>query len=227
MPRQYDQDMNRLEEKLLTMAATAESMIHDTVTALVERQLALFDPVKANEDKMDRLQCEVDEETIRLVAVYTPVAADLRLLLMTTRIATELERIGDLTVDISFYAKTLFKEPPLKPFVDLPSMAEIAMDMLRRALDAFVEHSGEKALAVVKTDDMVDDLHDQFFKELMTKVLAAPETVTRVMELVLMTRAFERIADHAVNIAEDVIYVIKGEDIRHHHEDDEVRATAR
>lgn len=215
MPKQFDQDMNRLKEKLLTMAATAELMIHDTLAALAEWKAELFEPVNKNEDKMDRLQREVDEETIRLIGVYTPVAADLRLLLMTTRIAAELERIGDKAVDIGFYAKTLFKEAPLKPLIDLPRMAEIAMDMLRRSVDAFVEGSCEKAFSVVTMDDNVDHLNDQIFRELMTYVLGDPKTITRVLELVLIARSFERIADHAVNIAEDVVYVVKGEDIRH------------
>ncbi len=217
MPKQYDQDLNQLRENLLKMAATAELMIHDTATALVERDLNLFDPVKANEEKMDRWQCDVDEEAIRLIAVYTPVAADLRLLLMTTRIATELERIGDLAMDISFYAKTLFKEPPLHPFADLPRMANLATEMLSKALDAFVESSSEQALAVIKTDDQVDGLHDSLFKQLMDCVLKAPETITRVLELVLIIRSFKRMADHAVNIAEYVVYAAQGKDIRHIH----------
>ena len=215
MRKQFDQDLNRLKEKLLMMAATAEQMIRDTTTALVEWNGGLFEPVKANENRMDHFEREIDEETIRLIAIHTPVAGDLRLLLMITRINAELEHIADHTMDIGFYSKTLFKGSPLKPLVDLPRMAEITMSMLRGALDAFSAASHEKALSVIAMDDKVDDLNDQIFRELMTYVLADPRTITRALELVLIARSYERIADHAVNIAEDVVYMVKGEDIRH------------
>jgi phosphate transport system protein len=215
MRKQFDQDLNRLKERLLMMAATAEQMIRDTTSMLVKWDSELVAPVRAAESKLDISQREIDEETVRLIAVHTPVAGDLRLLLMVTRINAELEHIGDHTMDIGFYAKTLFKGPPLKPLVDLPRMAEITMSMLRGSLDAFSSASSEKAFSVIAMDDTVDDLHDQIFRELMTYVLADAKAITRVMEYVLIARAFERIADHAVNIAEDVVYMVKGEDIRH------------
>lgn len=215
MRKQFDQDLNRLREKLLTMAAMAEQMIRDTAATLVQRDLDRFKPVEAAEEKMDMLQREIDEETIRLIGVYTPVAADLRLLLMTARITAELERIGDKAMDIGFYTRALFKEPPLKPLIDLPRMAEITLNMLKTSLDAFTEGSSRKALPVIKMDDEVDDLNDQLFRELMTYVLADPKSINRVLELVLIARSFERIGDHAVNIAEDVVYMVEGKDIRH------------
>jgi phosphate transport system protein len=197
------------------MAAMAEKMIHDTLETLVQRDFQLFDAVKQTEEKMDMLQREIDEDTVRMISVYTPVAADLRLLLMSTKISAELERIGDKAMDIGFYAKTLLKEPPLKPLVDLPLMAEHAIIMLKKAIDAFTERSDEAALEVIKMDDKVDNLHDQLFRELMTYVLADPKTINRVLELVLIARAFKRVGDHAVNISEDVFYMVKGQDIRH------------
>ena len=215
MRRQFDEDLNRLKERLLTMAATAEQMIRDTTNMLLEWNLALFEPVRTSETTMDKFQRDIDEETVRLIAVHTPVAGDLRLLLMVTRINAELEHIADHTMDIGFYAKTMFKGPPLKPLVDLPRMAEITMGMLRGSLDAFSAAASDKALAVIAMDDKVDDLNDQTFRELMTYVLADPKAITRALELVLIARSYERIADHAVNIAEDVVYMVKGEDIRH------------
>jgi len=215
MRKQFDQDLNRLKEKLLTMAAMAEKMIHDTLETLVQRDFKLFDPVKQTEEKMDMLQREIDEDTVRMISVYTPVAADLRLLLMSTKISAELERIGDKAMDIGFYAKTLLKELPLKPLVDLPRMAEESISMLKKSVDAFTECSSELALEVIKMDDKVDNLHDQIFRELMTYVLADPRTINRVLELVLIARAFKRVGDHAVNISEDVFYMVKGQDIRH------------
>ena len=150
-----------------------------------------------------------------MIAVHTPVAGNLRLLLMISRTTVELERIADLTIDIDHCAQGLLKENPLKPMIDLPRMAEISMEMLRKAIDAFVDGSIEKALAVVKMDDMVDHLNDQIVRELMTYVMGDPRNINRVLGLILISRAVERIADHAVNIAENVVYMVKGEDIRH------------
>ena len=215
MRKQFDQDLNRLKERLLTMAATAEQMIRDSIATLMSWDYSLFATVEQNEEKMDALQREIDEETVRLVAVYTPVAADLRLLFMVTRINAELERIGDKAMDIGFYAKTMVKEQPIKPLIDLPRMADIAMDMVRKSVDAFAAADCDEALAVIAMDDEVDRLNDQIFRELMTYVQGDPTIITRVLELVLISRSFERIADHAVNIGEDVVYMVKGEDIRH------------
>ena len=215
MPKQFDNELDTLRRKLLTMGALAEKMVHDTTTMLTERDLAIFGPVKNAEDGMDAMQREVDEDTVRLISLYSPVAADLRILLMATRISAELDRIADKTMDIGFYAKTLFKEPPLKPLVDIPRMSGIVESMLKKVLDAYTEGSAEKALDVIKMDDEVDDLNDQLFRELMTYVQSDAKAVNRVLELVLIARSYERIGDHAVNIAEDVVYMVKGQDIRH------------
>jgi len=215
MPRLFDNDLNRLRERLLAMGAMAERMIHHTVETVVKHDLNLFQPVRELEEKMDALQREIDEETIRLIGVYTPVASDLRLLLMTTRINAELERIGDQAMNIGFYTKNLLKEEPLKSVAGLPAMGETTQAMLRNALDAFTQRSDELALDVIKTDDRVDHMNDQIFRELLTYVLSDPQVISRVIELVLIARAIERIADHAVSIAQDVVYMVRGEDIRH------------
>lgn len=215
MPKQFDHELDALRRKLLTMGATAEKMVRDTTTMLVERDMAIFEPVKKAEDSMDALQRDIDEDAVRLISIYTPVASDLRCLMMATRITAELERIADKTMDIGFYAKTLFKEPPLKPLIDIPRMAEIDETMLRKVLDAYTEGSAEKAMDVIKMDDEVDELNDQLFRELMTYVQDDVKAVNRVLELVLIARSYERIGDHAVNIAEDVVYMVRGKDIRH------------
>lgn len=215
MPKQFDRDLNALKKNLLEMAGSVEMMIKDALAALVEWNPECLEPMSANEDKLDLMQRKMDEEIIRLIGVYTPVASDLRFLLMATQIVAELERIGDKATDIGFYSKTLFKEPPLKPLIDIPRMAAIAIDMLKKSVNAFAAGSADEALAVVGMDDDVDRLNDQVFRELMTYVLGDPKTITRVLELVLIARAFERIADHTVNIAEAVVYQVRGEDIRH------------
>lgn len=215
MPLQFDSDLNALTEKVLKMGALAERMIHDTTRTLAEWNIGLFESVPDNEDALDGLQREIDEETVRLISVYTPVASDLRLLLMITRITSELERIGDQTMNIGFYAKELLKQEPLKPMIDLPRMADTAMRMLRDALNAFTRRSSDLAVEVIKSDDTVDQLNDQIFRELMAYFLTDPKTMAQVLEMVLISRAFERIADHAVSIAEDVFYVVQGRDIRH------------
>jgi phosphate transport system protein len=215
MPKQFDDDLAELKKKLLTMGGNAESMIHKMITTLVDRNVDLLDEIRAIESEMDGFQTEIDDETVRLISVYTPVAGDLRLLLMVTRINAELERIGDQTFNILKVFEDLLEEEPLKPLVDLPRMANITQDMLRRALNAFVEKSDETAMSVIESDDEVDKLNNQIFRELVTYMLSDPKNINRALGLILTARAFERIGDHAVNIAEDVIYVVRGEDIRH------------
>ena len=215
MPKQFDTDLNRLTERLLAMAAVTERMITDTVNTFVERDMALFEPVREAENTLDRLQREIDEDTVKLITIYTPVASDLRLLLMVSRINAELERIGDQAMNIGFYTKNLLKHDPLKPLADLPTMGEMGRQMLSDALDAFSRRSADLAMDVIKRDDKVDAINDQVFRDLMDYVVEDPQTIGRVIELILISRALERIADHAVSIAEDVVYMIKGEDIRH------------
>jgi phosphate transport system protein len=215
MPKKLDHDLRALKDRLLTMGALAERMIHDTIATLVDWHIERFAPVPEAEEQMDAMQREIDEETVRLIGVHTPVAADLRLLLVTTRITAEIERIGDQTMNIGFYAREILKQPPLKPLIDLPRMAELAGKMLGQALDAFAKRSSDTAVAVIEQDDRVDDLNDQIFRELMTYLISDPKTIPQALELVLISRAFERIADHAVAIAEDVVYAVQGRDIRH------------
>jgi len=217
MPKRFDEDLYKLKQDVLAMGTVAEGMIRKAMGVLVDRNPALIAQVLANEDKMDAFQRSIDNETVRLIGVFTPVARDLRFLLMITRINAELERIGDHAVAIcqSYENLKLLEEPPLKPLVDLPRMAGIAEQMLHRALEAFLKGSEGDAEVVIQTDDQVDRLNDQIFRELVTYMLGDPRTINRVLGLILTARAFERVADHAVNIAEDVVYIVRGEDIRH------------
>jgi phosphate transport system protein len=215
--RRFDKDLAALKQNLLFMGALAEGMIRKTMNALVDRNPSLIEDVLKDETRMDDFQRSIDNETVRLIGVYTPVAGDLRILLMITRINAELERCADLAVSICYGYENLklLEESPLKPLVDLPRMAMLTEQMLHRSLKAFMSGSADEALSVIKTDDEVDQLDDQIFRELLTYMLGDPRNISRALGLILTARAFERIADHVVNIAEDIVYIVRGEDIRH------------
>lgn len=215
--RKFDEELASLKSRIVSMGAVAESMIRTSMQSLVDRNASLIDAVLANEDRLDRFQIDIDNEAIRLMAIRSPVAQDLRFILMVARINTELERIGDLCVNLCESIQLLLGEPPLKPLVDLPKMAETAERMVQQSLQALLEGSTDKALQVIKIDDEVDALNDQIFRELLTYMLTDPRNITRALSFILMARNLERIADHATNIAEEVVYLVKGEDIRHQH----------
>lgn len=217
MPRRFDEDLTKLRQQLMAMAAVAESMVRKTIAALVDRNPILFEEIEQDEKRMDAYQSAIDSETVRLIGVHTPVAGDLRVLLMITRINAELERVGDQVISICHTCQNLklLEEPPLKPLVDLPRMAEIAEGMLHRVMGAFMSGAAGECMAVIHEDDQVDKLNDQIFRELLTYMANDVRTTTRALGLVLAARGFERVADHAVNIAEDVVYIVRGEDIRH------------
>lgn len=217
MPKRFDEDLAKLKGDVLAMGALAEGMIRKTMAALVERRPELIQEVLQDEKRVDRFQLDIDNETVRLISVFTPVARDLRVLLMITRINAEIERIADHAVNscYSFQNLKLLEEPPLKPLVDLPRMAAISEGMLHRALEAFMGGSADQAMAVIRDDDQIDGLNDQIFRELLTYMLSDPHSINRALGLLLAARSFERIADHAVNVAEDVVYIVRGEDIRH------------
>jgi phosphate transport system protein len=215
MPKRFDEDLAKLKQQLLDMGALAERMINKAIRMLVQRDAALIAQIKQDEDRMDQYERDIDTETVRLISVFTPVAGDLRVLLMVTRINAMLERVGDQTVNICHGCEDLIKQAPLKPLVDLPRMARIAEDMVHLALEAFTRGSAETAATVIKSDDEVDQLYDQIFRELLTYMLSDPRNITPALGLILAARAFERIGDHAVNIAEDVVYIVQGQDIRH------------
>jgi phosphate transport system protein len=215
MPLQFDADLGKLKEKLLQMGAIAETMIHDISAVLIDQNTALLARIYENEKDLDRLQIELDEEMIKLISVYTPVAGDLRLLLMVTRINAEIERIGDKIVDIGHIVENYLQDKRAQKIVNFTHIAEDTQDMLRKALNAFVNQSHCEALAVINADDRVDQQTDQTFRVLFTHMLDNPQMIGHILGQMLAAQALERIADHAENIAEDVIYIIKGEDVRH------------
>jgi phosphate transport system protein len=220
MPLRVDQEMARLMEQLQQMGMLAERMTHTVIRTLVERKLDLLQQVHEDELKMDALQVAVDDRTVEMIGVYTPVAADLRLLLMVARVNGELERVGDQAVNISHIVEDLLCSEPLKPLEDIPRAAAIAEEMLWRSLHAFRTNSAEESVAVIKQDEQIDKLNDALFKELIGWMGKSPDNINRALGLILTSRAIERIADHAVNIAEDTIYVVTGRDVRHPHTPD-------
>jgi phosphate transport system protein len=213
--RPFDRELADLKKRLLTMAATAESMIDQAISELVHRDESLAEAIPQHEQDLNRLQIEIDEDVLRLLATRQPVAADLRFLLAASRINSEIERIGDLVINITENVHTLAQDAPLKPLIDIPRMAELARKMVRECLDAFVRADAALAQSVILSDDRVDALKDQILRELLTYMMADPRTIERALALILIARHLERIADHATNIAQDVIYLIQGRDVRH------------
>ena len=216
MERHFDEELKNLKEKLLYMGGIAETMISGSVKALVEQKEDIIDQVYKNEDEINLLQIEIDDITIKMIALHQPAAVDLRFLVTAIKINSELERMGDQAINICQAAKELLKQPLLKPLIDIPRMAEIAGQMVKDSLDAFVQQDPKLAKSVCVRDDEVDDLKDQVFRELLTYMMSDPGTIQRAMDLILISRHLERIADHATNIGEEVIFMVQGKDIRHH-----------
>jgi phosphate transport system protein len=213
--RIFDRELHDLKKRLLRMAALAEEMIDRAITELVERDEKPTQEVMRSEEQVNLLQIEIDEEVVRLLATRQPVAGDLRFILAAAKINSDLERIGDLAVNITENVHTLVQQPPLKPLIDIPRMADLSRQMVRESLDAFVKGDVLLAQKVILTDDQVDGLKDQVLRELLTYMMADPHAIERALALILIARHLERIADHATNIAEDVIYLIQGRDVRH------------
>jgi len=220
MERHYlDAELQALKNRLLNMAALVEERTHQALQALVERRPELAESVVAGDTDIDVLQIEIDDRCLKLLALQHPMASDLRLITAAMKINADLERMGDQAVNIAENALKLIQLPLLKPFIDLPRMAERAERMTRDSLDAFVNRDAALARSVLVSDDEVDDLKDQIFRELLTYMMADPSTIERALAIILVSRSLERIADHATNIAEDVIFVIEAKDVRHHHEE--------
>ena len=216
MKRQFDKELKSLKEKLLKMASLAEESIAMAVSSLKERKEELAQKVFNGEETINLLDIEIDRLTLRLLALRQPMAVDLRFITSAMRIASELERIGDQSVNIAQRALDLLKLPLLKPLMDIPRMASLAQNMVKDSLNAFVNRDEKLARDVCQRDDEVDDLNDQIFRELLTYMMQDPSTISRAVDLILVGRHLERIADHATNISEDVIYYVKGKTIKHH-----------
>lgn len=216
MERHIDIELGQLKDELVRMAGLAETAIGLSVKALVSRDAELAHQVIASDDTINMLEIEIDEMCLRTMALYQPEAKDLRFIAMALKINNDLERMGDQAVNIAERTVELLKEPLLKPLIDIPRMADVAQRMVKESLDAFVQQDVERARAVCRQDDEVDRYDDQIFRELLTYMMEDPKTITRSVNLILVSRHLERIADHATNIAEDVIYLVAGRTIKHH-----------
>jgi phosphate transport system protein len=211
----FDEELMRLKEKVLMMGSMVEDAIRDSVKALVDRDNQLARTVIENDHQINTLDSEIDEECIKLIALMQPKAGDLRFITTAMKITTDLERMGDMASNIAERALELNEEPILKPYIDIPRMREIAQGMTRDVLDAFVKGDKKLAMDVIMRDDEVDDLRNAILKELVFFMVQDPATVTRGMKIIFVAQYLERIADHATNIAEMVIYLVAGKLIRH------------
>jgi phosphate transport system protein len=214
MHRHFETKLDSLKEKLLLMASLAEAAVNRSIQALVERNDELARTVKADDSQLDILEMEIDELAISLLS-KAPLAIDLRLITVAMKISRDLERVGDEATTISRRALELGQEPQLKPYVDIPRMARMGLDMLKEALDAFVNRDPAKARTVIPRDKEVDALNKQLHRELASYMIERPSTITRCLNLMVISKSLERIADHATNVAEEVVYLYEGRDIRH------------
>jgi phosphate transport system protein len=213
--KKFEQELATVRARVMEMGALAELMVAWASDALLKRDRAIIAEVLAAEEELDRFQLTIDSEAIRLITIYTPTAKDLRFLLMATRIGTELERIGDQAVNNCEFVEMFLSDPPPRPLRDLSRMTEITREMVHGALEAFGQEDVRKAKHVVTLDDAVDALNRQTFEDLLTGRTDNPEIIKLSMSLILLARSLERIADHAVNVCEEVVYLVEGEDIRH------------
>jgi phosphate transport system protein len=218
MQRHFDEKIQELMEKLVLMGRLAESMIQLSLRVLIERNESLTEDVLHKEKEVNDLQMEIDDRAVKLTALQQPVGSDVRFLFMASRIVTELERIGDLAINICENAHHVLKAPPLKPLVDLPLMGELSEGMVRKSIEALVKKDCDLAREVFQDEKGVDRFRDQIFRVLLTYMMADPGTIERALALILMSRNLERVGDHATNIAEEVIYLVEGREVRHRHE---------
>ena len=215
MARLLEHDLEALKERVLKMGSQVEDAIRKSIKALTERDRALAIAVIDGDRTVNTCDVEIEEECIRLLALWQPTGSNLRFITTAIKIITDLERMGDLAVDICERAMELMDEPPLKPYIDIPRMAEAAQKMLKDSLDAFVAKDASLAVNVCERDDFVDNLTHQIFNELLVYMLQDPKNITRAVRITYVAKYLERIADHATNIAEMVVYMVKGKVIRH------------
>lgn len=213
--RHFEEELQELRHLLLEMGGLVEQQIADAMRSLVGRDDEFARLVIERDRTVNRMDVQIDELCLRLLALHQPAARDLRLITTALKITTDLERAGDMAENICERAIELCREPQLKPLIDLPRMAAIAQGMLRQALDAFVREDADLALQVCHQDDEVDQLTDQVMRELLTFMLEDPHTISRALRLIFVAKYLERLADHATNIAEMVIFMVKGKSIRH------------
>ena len=213
----FDEELTHLKKKLLQMADIAQEMIVLAIGSLSDHKEELAKKVTELEKKVNHMEVEIEDETIRLVARRQPIAKDLRLLIAVLKINNDIERVADQACNIAETAVYLLNEPPLKPLlVNIPNMARLAQKMIKESIEAFVNHDAELAKLVCRHDDQVDTINDQTFRVLLTHMMENPRSITRAVDLILVSRNLERIADHATNICEEVIFIEEGKNIKHH-----------
>jgi len=213
--KRYEEELKKLREDILYMGGLVEDQIQKAVKSLVERDSPLAETIIQRDHEVNRMDVEIDDLCIRLLALHQPAGKDLRFITTGLKITTDLERMGDMAVNICERALELNLEPQLKPYIDIPRMARISQRMIRESLDAFVREDTELALKVCKDDQEVDDLNSQVFRETVSFMIEDPHTINRAMKIGFISKYLERIADHATNIAEMVIFMVKGKSIRH------------
>ena len=216
MQRHFDEQIEQLKQQLLLMSGRAEGITRKALESLMRRDVALAEEVMADDKTIDRMEIDIEEQCIQLLALQQPLARDLRLIAASLKISNDLERVGDHAVNIAGCALQLARTAPVKPLANLPELAEKSIAMLRDALDAFVRGDAEAARQLVKRDDEVDVLNRHLFAELMSRMIADPLQVERSMTLVLVGRNLERIGDLATNVAEEVVFITEARIIKHH-----------
>ena len=214
MPTHFEQELDHLKQRLLTMASHAETSVTNAMRSLMERNDELARQVKVDDSILDRFEIEIDELAVNLLA-KAPLATDLRLITVAMKISHDLERVGDEATTISRRVLELNLEPQLKPYIDLPHMADLGLGMLREALDTFVRRDTVRARAIIPRDKEVDGLNKQLHRELAGFMVERPSTITRSLNLMVISKSLERVADHATTIAEEVVFLYEGTDIRH------------
>ena len=212
----FQEELQQLKTRLLEMGGLAEDRVRSIVEALVERDADVVERVLGGDGPINQLHIEIDKRCFKLLALHQPMAVDLRAIVSAVKINTDLERVGDMAINIAEAVKRYMRHPPVKELIDIPRMADIAQRMLRDALDAYVRRDVTLAQAVLDADDALDALKTQVFRELLTYMLQNPSTIEPSLDLILISRHLERIGDHATNIAEDVIFMVSARDVRHH-----------
>jgi phosphate transport system protein len=216
--RHFEEQLDDLRKRLLAMSGLVESAIYRSVLALIEKDEDQANLVFQNESRINQMEIEIDEQATRLLALDQPVAADLRFITATIKINSNLERMGDLAVNIAERALSLMHEPVLSTVIDVPHMANLVESMVRKALDAFVQRDAELARGILLSDDAVDEMRNVIYRKLVSYMQQDPRSVPQGVDLIFVARSLERIADHATNIAEDVVFLVEGVDVRHHAE---------
>ena len=219
MERHFDEELSELKTRLLLMGGRAEASVHKSIDALKRRDPVLAAELFQDDRIIDQLEVEIDERCIKLLALRQPVGQDLRFITSALKIVNDLERVGDHAVNIAQSAIKLSQEPELKPLIDIPRMGAISTRMLTEALDAFVRNDAVAARAILTEDDEVDHLKSRLFRELLSYMIAKPESISRALELILVSRNLERVADLATNVAEEVVFIAEARVVKHHMEE--------